>query len=61
MHDDGYKMTAPVGSFKAGASWCGALDMAGNAWEWVADWYDAETMPIHRRTTPRVQIQEKPT
>jgi len=26
-----------VGSRPAGASWCGALDMAGNVWEWVAD------------------------
>jgi len=34
--------TAPVGSFPDGASWCGALDMAGNVWEWVADWYDSE-------------------
>jgi len=24
-----------------GASWVGALDMAGNAMEWVADWYSA--------------------
>ena len=38
--DDGHAGTAPVGSFTGGASWCGALDMAGNAWEWVADWYD---------------------
>ncbi len=29
----------PVGSFPAGASWCGALDMAGSAYEWCADWY----------------------
>ena len=37
--DDGYADTAPVGSYPAGASWCGALDMAGNVWEWVGDWY----------------------
>ncbi|MBL7065474.1 MAG: SUMF1/EgtB/PvdO family nonheme iron enzyme, partial [Anaerolineae bacterium] len=37
--DDGYAYTAPVGSYLSGASWCDALDMAGNVWEWVADWY----------------------
>ena len=37
--DDGYPKPAPVGSFPAGASWCDALDMAGNVWEWVADLY----------------------
>jgi eukaryotic-like serine/threonine-protein kinase len=39
--DDGYALTAPVGSYPAGASWVGALDMAGNVWEWVNDWSDA--------------------
>ena len=31
--------TWTVGSKPAGASPYGALDMAGNVWEWVADWY----------------------
>jgi formylglycine-generating enzyme required for sulfatase activity len=27
--------TTPVVCFASGASWCGALDMAGNVWEWT--------------------------
>ena len=37
--DDGYQFTAPVGSFRQGASPYGNMDMAGNVAEWVADWF----------------------
>lgn len=49
-YDDGYARTAPVGTYPEGASWCGALDLAGNVWEWVADWHGS--YPLTRQTNP---------
>ena len=43
--------TTRVGSFPAGASPYGALDMAGNVRQWVADWYGP--YPGSAQTDPR--------
>jgi formylglycine-generating enzyme required for sulfatase activity len=48
--DDGFAEAAPVGRYPNGASWCAVLDLAGNVWEWVADWYDA--YPSARQVNP---------
>jgi eukaryotic-like serine/threonine-protein kinase len=48
--------TTPVGSYPAGASPYGALDMGGNVWEWVADWYDEDYYLSSPFSNPRGPI-----
>ncbi len=50
---DGFEYMSPVGSFPMGRSVYGVYDMAGNASEWVEDWYDQfyyQTAPMMNPT-----------
>ena len=50
--DDGYDYIAPVGTYPNGASWVGALDMAGNVSELVNDWYEDDYYASSPITNP---------
>ncbi|NEW60210.1 SUMF1/EgtB/PvdO family nonheme iron enzyme, partial [Sulfurovum sp. bin170] len=49
--NDGYRYTAPTGSFRAN-QW-GVHDMYGNVWEWCEDWY------LESYSSPKTNVDRK--
>ena len=55
--DDGFRTTSPVGTFPANGF--GLVDMAGNVWEWCADWYAPNVYTQMAASNPRGVSQQE--
>jgi serine/threonine-protein kinase len=45
--------TSRVGSYPSGASPYGVMDMGGNVWEWVNDWYQSDYYSVSPSNNPQ--------